>query len=282
MTSAVQTIEVRPRAWWWDLARYVVAFLVLMFLYELARDLVSLDEPATRAYANADQVISAERSLGLFVEDDLQGAVHAIPGGRFATTWFYTIAYVTGYAVFFLWAFFRQRRHMLFLHTWYWVTNGLAVLVYWLYPLAPPRFIEGLGLEDTTKAALELGGSLSWFEPFRNLYAAMPSMHVGQTVLYSVAITWMLRARWRWLVWLWPAMMLLTVMVTANHYWLDGVAGVAVVAIALAITTMVMRRPALGRHWRHDEADPPPRSSRPGTPRSDEVRTAPAGSRSPV
>ena len=146
---------------------------------------------------------------------------------------------------------------MVFLHTWYWVTNGLAVLVYWLYPLAPPRFIEGLGLEDTTKAALELGGSLSWFQPFRNLYAAMPSMHVGQTVLYALTVMWMLRSRSRWLIWLWPAMMLLTVMVTANHYWLDGVAGAVVVLLALAITTALMRRPVPWKALR--EGGPRPR-----------------------
>jgi membrane-associated phospholipid phosphatase len=39
-------------------------------------------------------------------------------------------------------------------------------------------------------------------------------------------------------------MMLLTVMATANHYWLDGVAGAIVVALALFITTVVLRRPA--------------------------------------
>ncbi len=244
MTSAVHTVGVRPRSRWVDLARFVLAFLVLMFVYELARDFVSLDEPATPAYEHADQIIAAERAVGLFVEDDLQAAIHAIPGGKFATTWFYTIAYTAGYVLFFLWVFFRHRRHMLFLHTWYWVTNGVAVLVYWLYPLAPPRFIPGLGLEDTTKAALELGGTLEWFQPFRNLYAAMPSMHFGQTLLYALAVMWMLRSRRRWLVWALPAMMLLTVMVTANHYWLDGVGGAIVMLVALAITTVAMRRPA--------------------------------------
>ena len=142
--------------------------------------------------------------------------------------------------------FLRHRARLRFLHTWYWVTNGAAVIVYGLYPLAPPRFVAGLGLEDTTKAALELGGGLSWFQPFRNLYAAMPSMHVGQTVLYALAITWLVRSRWRWLVWLWPAMMLVTVMATANHYWLDGVGGTACVAVALAVTTLLVRD---GRPW---------------------------------
>jgi hypothetical protein len=244
VTTAVETAVVQARPWWRDLARSALLFLVLMFLYEAVRDFVAPTAAAVRPYEHADQIISAERAMGLFVEDDLQSAVHAIPGGRWATTWFYTIAYTAGYCVFFLWVFFRHRAQFKFLHTWYWVTNGLALLGYWLYPLAPPRFIEGLGLEDTTKAALELGGTLEWFEPFRNLYAAMPSMHVGQTVLYALTITWMLRSRWRWAAWLWPAMMLLTVMVTANHYWLDGLGGAIAVGIALVVTALAMRRPA--------------------------------------
>jgi hypothetical protein len=244
VTTAVSSIDVHARPWWRDLARIVLLFLVLMFVYELVRDFVAPAADATLPYENADRVISAERAVGLFVEDDLQHWVHEVPGGRFVTTWFYTIAYTAGYVLFFTWVFFRHRRHLLFLFTWYWITNGIALVVYWLFPLAPPRFVEGLGLEDTTKASLELGGSLEWFQPFRNLYAAMPSMHVGQAILYALAITWLCRSRWRWAVWLWPAMMLLTVMVTANHYWLDGVGGAICVGLALVITMLAVRRPA--------------------------------------
>jgi hypothetical protein len=242
VTTAAQTAPARPRSRAWDLARLALLFLALMVVYEALRDLVAPADGAVEPFEHADQVISAEESLGLFVEDDLQDLVHAIPGGEFVTTWFYTLAYVAGYVLFFLWVWRRHRAHFLFLHTWYWITNGVAIIGYWLYPLAPPRFIEDLGLVDSTKEALELGGSFSWFEPFRNQFAAMPSMHVGQTILYALAITWLATSRWRWAVWLWPAMMLLTVMVTANHFWLDGGGGAVCVGVALAVTTLVVRR----------------------------------------
>mgnify|MGYP003377035238 CR=1 FL=1 len=232
---------------WPTLFWVVIGFLALMFAYEALRHVVAPAVDATAPYSNADQVISMERSLGLFVEPDVQRAVHEFPGGRWATTWFYTLAYVTGYTVFLAWVFFVRRSWFRFMFTWYWVTNFVAVLVYWLYPLAPPRFISGLGMEDTTSAALEAGGALSWFQPFRNLYAAMPSMHVGQTVLYAVAIGMMVRSRWRHLAWLWPAAMLTTVMATANHYWLDGVGGAIVVAVAFGLTRLVVPKPSLER-----------------------------------
>ena len=70
------------------------------------------------------------------------------------------------------------------------------------HPLAPPRLTD-LGLDDPTKASLELGGALSWFRPFRNEFAAMPSMHVGYTLLFALTLVWMHRgSRWRWVAFL--------------------------------------------------------------------------------
>jgi len=238
----------RPTRIWPGLAWLALGFVVLMAGYEWLRDLVAPAPGARAPYEHADQIMDAQRALGLFIEPDVQRIVHDIPGGQFASTWFYTIAYTAGYVGFLLWVYLFRHSRLRFMFTWYWITNYLAVVGYWRYPLAPPRFIENIGMEDTTKEALELGGSLSWFQPFRNLYAAMPSMHVGQTVLYAIALMFLVRSRWRWLWWLWPAVMLVTVMATANHYWLDGVGGAVVVLVALAITCLVLRRrPGGGR-----------------------------------
>jgi PAP2 superfamily protein len=216
-----------------------------MVAYEFVRDLV---EPATSdgALAHSRAVVDLERSLGLFVEPHVQRAVHALPGGEFATNWFYTLGYTLGFVLFFTWAWLRRRDRFPFLFRWFWVTNGLALAGYWLFPLAPPR-LAGLGLQDSSAQALRLGGSMDWFEPFRNQVAAMPSMHVGQSVLFCAAIIMVGRSRWRWLALLWPAMMLTTVMATANHYWLDGLVGSCVVGLALVLTRLAW--PRLRRPW---------------------------------
>ncbi len=246
----------RPDRVWPILLWFGLGFLALFIGYEAARDFVAPAALAERPYENAHQIIDLERSMGLFIEPDVQRIVHAIPGGRFVTTWFYTIAYTAGYLTFFLWVFFYRRSRMRFMFTWFWITNFVAVLSYWIYPLAPPRFMDNLGMEDTTKEAVQMGGSLSWFEPFRNLYAAMPSMHVGQTLLYAFAIVLMVRSPWKHLIWLWPAFMLTTVMATANHYWMDGVGGLICVGIAYGITRLIL--PENPREVR-DMGTPPPR-----------------------
>ena len=156
----------------------------------------------------------------------------------------------------FLWVWFFRRENYAVFRNWFWITNGLAVIGYWLYPLAPPRLTD-LGFSDPTKESLELGGALSWFQPFRNEFAAMPSMHVGYTLLFSLTLFFLLApSRWRWLAFLWPAGMLFVVMATSNHWWLDGVGGAC-----LRAARPVHRRPRLraGHAAPVAEARPPMR-----------------------
>jgi hypothetical protein len=234
-----------PRARMRPLAVEFAAFVSRMFLYEAVRHVLE-PESADGALAHAEKIVDIERGLGLFVEPDVQRAVQAVPGGEALVSWLYTLAHTAGFSLFFLWVWLRHRDRFPFLRNWFWVTNGIALLGYWLYPLAPPR-LAGLGLSDPTAETLDLGGSLDWFQPFRNLVAAMPSMHVGYTVLFAAAIVMLLRSRWRWLALLWPGAMLVVVMSTANHYWLDGAGGALAVGLALAVTLALW--PRLRRPW---------------------------------
>jgi PAP2 superfamily len=251
--SAAVTVAARPsplaRAWAarWPIGAELVLFLALMVVYEWLRDLVAVSDPVT-PLGHALDVIDVEKALGLFVEPDIQDWAHSVPGGELVTTWLYTLSHTTGFVVMFLWMWFRRRRFYAAFRNWFWVANGLAVVGYWLYPLAPPRLTD-LGLEDPTKASLELGGALSWFQPFRNEFAAMPSMHFGYTFLFALTLVWMHRGSpWRWLAFLWPAAMLFVIMATANHWWLDAVGGGACVLLALAMVDPLTR--SLPQPWR--------------------------------
>ncbi len=256
LRCAAVTVAARPsplaRAWSarWSLGAEIVLFLVLMAVYEWVRDLVALEDP-TRPIQHALDLIDVEKTLGLFVEPDVQDFAHSVPAGEFLTTWAYTLGHVTGYAIAFAFVWFRRRPYYAAFRNWFWTANALALLGYWLWPLAPPRLTD-LGLEDPTKTPLELGGALSWFEPFRNEFAAMPSMHVGYTLLFGLTFVWLLRpSPWRWLALLWPATMLFVVVATANHWILDGVGGAGAVLLALAIVSPLCR--SLPRPWHYPE-----------------------------
>lgn len=80
-----------------------------------------------------------------------------------------------------------------------------------------------------------------------NQYAAMPSLHIGWAAVIAVGLVLTSRARWRWLWLLHPVTTFAVVVATANHYWMDGV----VVLMLLAVTVLLLRPPGAGRPARH-------------------------------
>ena len=251
------TVAARPsplaRAWSarWPLGAEIVLFLVLMFVYEWVRDLVAVDDLA-RPSGHALDVIDVEKTLGFFVEPDVHDLAHSVAGLNFLTTWTYTLAHVDRV---------RDRLRLRVVPPPPQL-RGLPQLVldheragacvgYWLFPLAPPRLTD-LGLAGPHQEPLELGGALSWFEPFRNEFAAMPSMHVGYTFLFALTLVWLLRpSPWRWLALLWPATMLFVVVSTANHWSSTAWAGSGPSSWR-------------SRSWRRCAAPSPPLATRPG------------------
>ena len=115
------------------------------------------------------------------------------------------------------------------------LTTGLALVGHIAYPLSPPRLEPGFGMVDT---GLEFGQSAYAGKPgtgFTNQLAAMPSMHVAWAALIAIVVILCLRTRWRWLAPLYAVAILIVVVVTGNHYWLDGLVGLALLAISIVV-----------------------------------------------
>jgi hypothetical protein len=69
----------------------------------------------------------------------------------------------------------------------------------------------------------------------------MPSVHIGWAVLVGLVVVTVSTSRWRWLVLAHPVLTAVVVVVTANHWWLDGVVAVALLAAAVAIDRSARR-----------------------------------------
>jgi hypothetical protein len=63
----------------------------------------------------------------------------------------------------------------------------------------------------------------------------MPSVHVGWAIIVAIAIITISRSRWRWLAVGYPVMTTLVVVVTANHFWLDGIVAGFLVVLAVLV-----------------------------------------------
>jgi hypothetical protein len=119
----------------------------------------------------------------------------------------------------------------------------LATPFFLLFPAAPPRLVEGLGIADTVGLTTHDTGS---FLGIRfNPYAAMPSLHVGWSLLVTLAVLSLLRRpALRIAAALHPVLMALAVTATGNHLFLDMAVGGA---IALAAISLARVRPEGGK-----------------------------------
>jgi membrane-associated phospholipid phosphatase len=125
------------------------------------------------------------------------------------------------------------------------VMLGLGLLGFWLYPLMPPRLLPAsYGFVDTRLEYFGLGEA-SRDTSADNLYAAMPSLHIGWATWIALALWPLVRRRWaKALLVAYPTAQLFCTVVTANHFFLDAVGGWAVLALAylLAAAPAAWRR----------------------------------------
>jgi membrane-associated phospholipid phosphatase len=218
--------------------------LTLYGLYELARGLVGAD--TAEADAHAHRVVALERSLHLFVEAKVQRAVQTLPG----LTSLLGVAYLTLHLAVtvgvLLWLHRRRPEDFPFVRTALLLASGLALVGFLVYPTAPPR-LAGVGILDTVSGRhvdLNRGLVSSLYNP----YAAVPSMHIGYALIAAVAL---LRHGRRLLVRaigaLYPSFVVLVIVATGNHFFLDAAAGALVAALAAALAALLTRRPATTR-----------------------------------
>ncbi|EGE40326.1 inositol phosphorylceramide synthase [Streptomyces sp. SID4928] len=186
------------------------------------------------AFRNAGNVWDLERALHLPGEGAVQGLLlHSRPLIHAANT-YYAAVHFPATALFLVWLYWRRPRHYVRSRR---VLAALtaALVLHLLFPLAPPRMLPVAGLVDTGHVyGPTVYGQTPATDTMANQFAAMPSLHVGWALMVAVGLIGATRSRWRLLWLLHPALTLLVVVGTANHYWLDAVVAAAMLAVALA------------------------------------------------
>jgi membrane-associated phospholipid phosphatase len=124
----------------------------------------------------------------------------------------------------------------------YLVINFSALVIYILYPMAPPWLaskegyihehnprLTGRGWED-----LGLGGFHILLAKVGNPVAAMPSLHGGLAMLVALYAITRLRSPWRWLLVAYPLLMGVALVYAGEHYVIDILAGWLLAAVVMA------------------------------------------------
>jgi hypothetical protein len=201
----------------------------------MAPSLVRIVLTTTRseAFGHAAALYQAETAMGVNVEPWFNHLVAPHAEAALAVGYYYALLHfiLTPLALAWLYVFrprsFPRLRSVLVLST-----IG-ANIVFWTWPVAPPRFAIG-GMTDILTAHNVLDSA----DPHgvtgaANLYAALPSLHVAWATWCAVAVVMATRTRWRHLAWLYPAATTFVVLSSANHFVFDVAGGLLIVGLGL-------------------------------------------------
>jgi PAP2 superfamily len=276
MAEALPDVEVRDdRAglrWWKELVLGAGVYLV----YSVVRNRFgSAGGDPGPAYGHAVDIIGIEKSLHLYFEPHLQQWYLDLPASGLIRLWnvYYGLAHFLVTLAALVWMFRRDpRRHRLLRNTLA-LTTCLAVIGFAAYSLMPPRLLDDPGTyggcqvyaPEAAAAApphalsapgcdkygyvdtvAKYGGWISFgnegYKDVSNQYAAMPSMHIGWATWTAIVLVPLLRRRWtRGLAIAYPVITLICIVLTANHYWIDGVGGLLCLAAGYGLARLVTK-----------------------------------------
>jgi hypothetical protein len=225
MAGRLRLLRGRPR-WWVEL----LTIAWLCWLYDAITNLAPLRLQPALAHATGvlgleqslhldpelglDRWLAGHHTLGLVVSDYYDNAHFIVTLGLLGWLWWRRSD------------IYRPLRNSLVL------VNLIGFAVFWLYPVAPPRMLDGF--IDVVSSTHAIG---SWhagaLASHADELAAMPSLHIAWAVWCSLALWRMTRRRWaRAVGLLYPCATAFAVLATGNHFLLDILAGLAAIALA--------------------------------------------------
>ncbi|WP_108934028.1 phosphatase PAP2 family protein [Streptomyces ardesiacus] len=229
--------------WWTELPLIVLVYAC----YSAGRLLVRGD--VSDAVDHGLAILDVEKALFLNAEHPLNRLFTREPWiGVPADFWYASLHYLVTPAVL-VWLFRSRAVRYRAARTWLMTSTFIGLIGFTLLPTCPPRLLDAsYGFVDTMAQYSSYGwwgGAASaprGMGGMTNQYAAMPSLHVGWALWCGVML-------WRHggtrlskvAAVVYPLGTTIVVMGTANHYFLDAVAGAAVMGVGLLLTPFVLR-----------------------------------------
>lgn len=227
----------RPR-WWQELLFIGGSY----FLYTLTRN--SVPAHALAAMHHATSLLGFERAVHVDVERTVNAALAGVKWLAVVADYYYaTLHFVITIGVL-LWLYVKHPLRYRGPRTALYATNIIALVGFWLYPLAPPRMLPGF--VDTIINFHTWG---SWgsgdVASMSNQFAAMPSLHIAWALWSGLTLWHLARPMWARIAGaIYPILTLLVIVGTANHFLLDAVGGAAALAGGFAVQRVISGRSA--------------------------------------
>ncbi|MFF3374563.1 phosphatase PAP2 family protein [Streptomyces sp. NPDC002680] len=223
----------RPRLWF-----EILLIAVSYWTYSLIRNAVP--EQKAEALRNADWIWKTEHSLGIAFEESVNHAINSVTWLIVGMNYYYaTLHFVVTLGVL-VWLYRSHPGRYAATRLTLFATTVVALVGYYLYPLAPPRLMNGGDFIDTVMIHHTWGSMASGdLKHMSNQYAAMPSMHIGWSTWAGLTIFALASVPWvRVLGLLYPMATLLVIVATANHFWLDAVGGLMCLSFGFLVARL--------------------------------------------
>jgi hypothetical protein len=249
---------------WGDFLRQLALFTLVDIGYELTRG-HSLGSVQV-AFIHARDLVSFEKSIGIFTELDVQRwALHRTWALDIADfTYFHAHFAIT--VLFLFWLYLRRNRHYYFIRNAIFVADGIALVGFTLFPAAPPRFLTDLGFTDTLDRYADINTYSDGLKQLTNPYAAVPSIHTCYSLITAITCFYLVtRKPVRFAFLFYPALIVFSIVATANHFWIDAILGALTATVALGAAWVIERfhptlpdSARLRMHLRPVATSPPP------------------------
>lgn len=247
---------------WWLEATMTLAFYIVYSAIRNQFGSALGDSVRQRSYENALDIIAIEKAMGLYIEEWTQRQF--LDWEWFIVFWnvFYGSFHFIVTIFVMVYLFVRFPARYILMRSTLAVTTASALIGFALYPLMPPRLLSNCASQygncvpghDYVDTLVDPGGLWSFesgtMEAISNQYAAMPSLHVAWAVWCTIGLYPVLKRRTtRAVIASYPLLTLFSIVVTANHYWIDAVGGLASVALGLLSAPILSRFLPGGAHW---------------------------------
>src|SRR6266581_4048147 len=225
----------------------VATIFGLYGLYEVVRGQGHATLDVAREHT--DWIVALERHLHVFGERTVQHAAHWVPALPTLLGIAYIALHFLGTAAFLLWLHRTHPERFPVVRNTLIAATGVALSIYLLYPVAPPR-LAGLGFVDTVTRNAKVNLSSDMLGGLYNPFAAVPSLHFGYALLVGVTIAMAARGRLaRVIGWSYPVVMMLVIVATGNHFFFDAAGGAVAIGVGYLVASWIDVPAKRVRRW---------------------------------
>jgi hypothetical protein len=252
--------------WWVEIG----IVLVFDLIYESLRDLNSAG--TAHAFHNAMRLIGWERTLHIYDEHAWQ--VFALAHAKWAViaaNYYYGAIYLAVTIGALIWLYRRHPDSYPLMRNTLAVGTMLGLIGFATFPLMPPRLLDTFGhhasygyVDTLVKYPTFWSFNSSAMKTISNQYAAMPSLHCGWALWGCGVFLPRVKSWWaKALAIAYPVATITVVVITANHYFLDGVGGAVIFIVGYGLARVFTRagrvpKPHTPEADRLDRRDPAP------------------------